>query len=614
MWNTQYRVAFTHLLAALLLSFARTSPVDHALSIQIVGQSSSDDVRIARAIVVGLKELYGAESSIELASVDATTSNSSPGEGKTEFHVAWGPELHQKQVMHSLDELRLFVRRRLVSERPLGCIPPHPTKDSVPILLGGVRAAGAEGMDAEEEEQEAGAADNYDLIVIGGGSGGLACAKEASRLGAKVACLDYVKPSQHGTAWGLGGTCVNVGCIPKKLMHQAAMLGKAAKDMASYGWSSFTSNHDWSTLISNVSDYIHSLNFKHNSDLWSLGIDYLNMKGQLDNDETAAARAPNEALSQHGRAVVVIASNMDAVDESIQRRILKGRAVVIAVGGRPRPLECEGGHLAISSDDLFSLPQHPGRTLVVGASYVALECAGFLTGIGCDVTVMARSILLRGFDQGCAEIVGQHMEKEGTRFVRPAVPNSIRRLPQQMGGRLQVNWTDPETQVEVSEEFDTVLSATGRVPETSSLGLTGAGISLSSSGKIIARGEQTTNPKVYAIGDCVEGNPELTPLAIAAGVRLARRLFGGHGPTAAAEVQGDNQHLKDPPDLFLTPTTIFTPLEYGCCGMTEEQAIRALGDENVEVYHAGFSPLEWKLKQDSVPAIPCYVKVRIVAD
>jgi pyruvate/2-oxoglutarate dehydrogenase complex dihydrolipoamide dehydrogenase (E3) component len=243
----------------------------------------------------------------------------------------------------------------------------------------------------------------YDLIVIGGGSGGLACSKEAALLGAKTVCLDYVKPSWQGTTWGLGGTCVNVGCIPKKLMHQAALLGEGLKDAKSYGWNvPGDITHDWAAMVGAVQDHIASLNFGYRVALREKGVVFENSLGSFVDSHT-----------------------IQCVDKKGKTKTITGRRIVIAVGGRPKPLDIPGGELAISSDDLFSLSAAPGKSLVIGASYVALECAGFLVGLGYDVTVLVRSILLRGFDQQCAELIGAYMVAHGTKLVRPVGYNQV---------------------------------------------------------------------------------------------------------------------------------------------------------------------------------------------
>ncbi len=326
---------------------------------------------------------------------------------------------------------------------------------------------------------------DYDLVVIGGGSGGLATSKEAAKYGAKVAVLDYVKPSPAGTTWGLGGTCVNVGCIPKKLMHQSALIGKIMEsDAQAFGWSFPNTGHpthSWSTMVANIQDYIHSLNFKYRVDLRDKKVKYENLLGKFIDPHTLECTNPKKGKPA---------------------KTITAKRFVIAVGGRPHALECEGAELAISSDDLFSLPKSPGKTLIVGASYVALECAGFLKGLGLPVDILVRSILLRGFDQDMAERIGTYMtEEEKIVLHRRCVPTKLEKLD---SGQIQVTWTDAsgEAPRDVSEIYDTVFNATGRYADLSALGLDSAGVKLSpKSGKILAVNEQTNVPHIYAIGD-----------------------------------------------------------------------------------------------------------------
>jgi len=247
---------------------------------------------------------------------------------------------------------------------------------------------------------------------------------------------------------------------------------------------------------------------------------------------------------------------------------------------------------ASPSDDLFSLQDPPGKTLIVGASYVALECAGFLTSFGFDTTVMVRSILLRGFDQQMAENIGAYMAKHGTKFIRPCVPASVEKLE---SGKLKVTYS--HNGVSESDEFDTVMLAIGREPETRKIGLDKAGVTLNSAGKIPTTHERTNVPHIYAIGDVILDVPsklglELTPVAIKAGVLLAKRLYGGS---------------TIPMNYKFVPTTIFTPLEYGAIGFSEEDAVAKFGADNVEVYHTFYKPLEWTVaeREDNT----CYLKV-----
>eukprot|EP01090_Pellita_catalonica_P014947 TRINITY_DN391_c0_g1_i3.p1 TRINITY_DN391_c0_g1~~TRINITY_DN391_c0_g1_i3.p1 ORF type:complete len:278 (+),score=57.01 TRINITY_DN391_c0_g1_i3:39-836(+) len=243
-----------------------------------------------------------------------------------------------------------------------------------------------------EEKKEEGRKYDYDFVVIGGGSGGLSAAKNAARLNAKVALFDFVRPTPIGTTWGLGGTCVNVGCIPKKLFHQAALLGDNVEDAKKYGWDVEKKGHNWSKLIDGILDHISSLNWGYRAQLTSDKVKYYN-----------------------ARARFVEPHKLECTDRAGDKFFVTGEKFLIAVGGRPSyPRNTPGAEKCITSDDLFSMEKAPGKTLVVGASYVALECAGFLAGLGYDTTVMVRSIFLRGFDQQIAEQIGKYMGEHGT--------------------------------------------------------------------------------------------------------------------------------------------------------------------------------------------------------
>lgn len=284
------------------------------------------------------------------------------------------------------------------------------------------------------------------------------------------------------------------------------------------------------------------------------------------------------------------AHTIECVDKKGKRTDITARRIVIAVGGRPKSLDIPGGDLAISSDDIFSLDRAPGKTLVIGASYVALECAGFLRGLGYDVSVMVRSILLRGFDQQCADAIGKHMEAQGVAFIRPAVPTAIEK---QADGRLKVTWMNADSGSSASETYDTVFAATGRTADTSKLNLGAAGVAVDKDGKIPVVGEQTSVPHVYAIGDVISGGLELTPVAIMAGRLLARRLYGG-------STQGM--------DYDKVPTAVFTPLEFGNCGLSEEAATAKFGADAIDVYHSAMTPLEWSVVE-ARPQNACYAKI-----
>ncbi|XP_043843649.1 thioredoxin reductase 2, mitochondrial isoform X2 [Dromiciops gliroides] len=410
----------------------------------------------------------------------------------------------------------------------------------------------------------------YDLLVIGGGSGGLACAKEAADFGKKVAILDYVVPSPRGTSWGLGGTCVNVGCIPKKLMHHSALLGSAIRDAHHYGWDvAPLAQHDWGQMAEAIQNHVKSLNWGYRVQLQERKVRYFNMLGSFVNEHTV------RGVTKAGKETVVTADH-----------------IVIATGGRPRyPDDVEGAQYGITSDDLFWLKKSPGKTLVVGASYVSLECAGFLTGLGLDATVMMRSIPLRGFDQQMALLVTDYMEAHGTKFLKHCTMKKLEKLED---NRLRATWTNHEEGREEASIFDTVMWAVGRVPETRSLNLEKVGVKLHpGSQKIMVNASEATSvAHIYAIGDITEGRPELTPTAILAGKLLARRLFS------------QSTELMDYDNV---PTTVFTPLEYGSVGLSEEEAEKRYGQENLEVYHAYYKPLEFTVAERD--SSQCYIKM-----
>ncbi|KAJ8606869.1 hypothetical protein CTAYLR_010260 [Chrysophaeum taylorii] len=394
----------------------------------------------------------------------------------------------------------------------------------------------------------------YDVVVIGGGSGGLACSQECARLGAKVAVVDFVKPSPAGSRWGLGGTCVNVGCIPKKLMHASALAGEAMRDdAAAFGWDVARRDVvDWGALRTSVQNHIKGLNFEYRVALREAGIDYLNRLAAFEDAHALEVR------NAKGETSTITAARF-----------------VVAVGGRPSALPCEGAEHAVDSDDIFSSKKPPGRTLCVGGGYVALECAGFLAGLGYPVTCMVRSVALRGFDRECVSKITDDAGRRGIAFQTGRVPTKIEKV----GDVLRVTDSTGDT-----AEYDTVLAAVGRRADAEGLRLEnvpGASESLDArTGKL--KDEQLPGaPHVYAIGDVLEGRPELTPVAIEAGRRLARRLFGGG--------------VDEPVDYDYVPTTVFTPLEFGTVGLTEDQARAECAD--LEVYVSEFAPLEHALSE-----------------
>lgn len=435
---------------------------------------------------------------------------------------------------------------------------PIPGLVAPPGVGAGVGAGAGAGAGSSEDAKAHGY--DYDLVVIGGGSGGLSCAKHAKELGAKVALLDFVKPSPQGSTWGLGGTCVNVGCIPKKLMHTAALLGEGPRDAKLFGWQvADATGHDWDALVTAVQDHIKSLNLAYLGELRTKDVTYLNCLGSFIDPHTV------DCVNKKGQHTSITAAN-----------------VVVAVGGRPKKLGIPGEELAITSDDLFSLDHPPGKTLCIGASYVSLECAGFLTGLGYDTSVMVRSVVLREFDQDCATQIREHMVHLGTRFLDACVPLSIEAVE----GRKRVHYKrvsqrgGAEAAEVLFEDFDTVLVAIGRYADLEGLALDKAGVAVGKDGKLECAGERTNVPHIYGIGDVLSGRPELTPVAIRAGRLLADRLFSDS---------------TEQMDYHKVPTTVFTPLEYGSIGYSEEVATSIFGEENIQIFSSKFVPLEWSI-------------------
>ncbi|CEF62126.1 Thioredoxin reductase 1, cytoplasmic [Strongyloides ratti] len=422
---------------------------------------------------------------------------------------------------------------------------------------------------------------DYDIIVIGGGSGGLAASKEAAACGKKVAVLDFVKPSPFGTTWGLGGTCVNVGCIPKKLMHQAALLGHSISDARKFGWSVPKDGIllDWVKMKDAIQDHIAGLNWNYKVQLREKDVKYINGYGEIT--------GPYEVT---------------ATDKKKKKTVLTADKILISVGLRPKYPDIEGAkEYGITSDDLFSLSYNPGKTLCVGASYVSLECAGFIKGIGNEADVMVRSILLRGFDQDMAERIRKQMTDEGIKFIS-AVPTKIEEIKPRSDdfpGLYKVYGVgvkDDGSKEEFVGEYNTVLFAIGREAKTFDIGIKNQNVLMNDNGKIVGLngGEQSVSvPYIYAIGDVLQGCPELTPVAIHAGRCLMRKLFNG-----TLEIT----------DYDKIPTTVFTPLEYGCCGLAEEDAIKIYGKDNVNVYHNVFTPLEYTVPEKKETK-HCYLKL-----
>ena len=375
---------------------------------------------------------------------------------------------------------------------------------------------------------------HYDLFVIGGGSGGVRCARIAASHGARVAIAEE-------RFWG--GTCVNVGCVPKKIMVQAAEYGAWAQDARGFGWKtpagSAPAVHDWAALIAAKDHEITRLN----------GV-YVRL---LENSGVKRYDA---------RAVFIDDHTLDVGGERIT-----AERIVIATGGTPAWPDIEGAGLGIVSDQAFYLPELPKRITLVGGGYIAVEFAGIFAGLGAEVDLLFRQHLpLRGFDQDIREALHQNLIDQGVR-VHPSV--LLHRLEELPDGCKRLHLTDGR-----SFDSDVVFFALGRTPKTDGLGLAAAGVAVTQTGAIAVDEEQATSqPHIFAIGD-VSNRMNLTPVAIAEGHRLADRLYS----------PGFKRNwIFDP-----VATAVFSTPPIGTCGMTEAQAAE---HGTVDVYIATFTPL-----------------------
>lgn len=370
---------------------------------------------------------------------------------------------------------------------------------------------------------------DYDLFVIGGGSGGVRGARIAASYGAKVVLAEEAR---------LGGTCVNVGCIPKKLFVYASHYAEAFEDARAYGWSPSAGDFDWRTLLANKDREITRLNGIYERILKRAGVEIVRGRAKLV--------GPHEV----------------AVGEARYRC----KHVLIAVGGKPRRPQIPGAELADTSNEAFAWTQLPKRVLIVGGGYIAVEFACILHGLGCEVRQIYRGpLFLRGFDDDVRAHLAEEMRKKG---IDLSFELNVEELEKTDGG-IRATFTD-ETQA----DYDAVLYAIGRVPMVDDLGLEDAGVRVTDKGAIVVDDySKTTCPTIYAVGD-VTDRVNLTPVALAEGMAVAATLFDGR-PTK--------------PDHENIPSAVFSQPEIGTVGLTEGEAHGRFGD--IDVYRSTFRPL-----------------------
>jgi len=378
---------------------------------------------------------------------------------------------------------------------------------------------------------------DFDLYVIGAGSGGVRAARFAAGFGAKVA----VAESRY-----LGGTCVNVGCVPKKLLVYGAHFAEDFEQSSGFGWSLGEANFDWTTLIANKDREINRLN----------GI-YRNL---LVNSGVTLHEAHAKIVGPH--------------EVEVNGERFTAKNILIATGGWPQIPEIPGHEHAISSNQAFFLKELPKRVLVVGGGYIAVEFAGIFHGLGANTTLLYRGdLFLRGFDGSVRKHLQEELTKRGMDLQFSA---DIARIDKQPDGSLKATLKDGRVL-----EADCVFYATGRRPMLDNLGLENTDVQLTDKGFIkVDEQYQTSEPSILALGDVI-GRVQLTPVALAEGMAVARRLF--------------KPEQYRPVDYKMIPTAVFSLPNIGTVGLTEEEA-REAGHE-VVIYESRFRPMKLTLTE-----------------
>ncbi|MBU1357804.1 MAG: glutathione-disulfide reductase [Gammaproteobacteria bacterium] len=374
---------------------------------------------------------------------------------------------------------------------------------------------------------------DFDLFVIGGGSGGVRAARMAAQRGARVALAECAE---------LGGTCVNVGCIPKKLYSYAAGYAESFEESAGYGWKIGEPHFDWATLKSRRADEIHRLNGVYRGLLDGAGVTLIQGWAQL--------------------------ADPHSVQVGEKRHTAKH--MLIATGGMPFVPDVAGREHVVVSDAMFDLDPFPKRLLVVGGGYIACEFASIFNGLGSEVIQVQRNAhLLNGFDDDVRQFLASEMRRAGIDIRLNSEVEMITRRPEglcAMLGRGQ------------RVDVDAILYATGRVPNTQGLGLEALGVKLDARGGVVVDAHYRSSvPSVFAVGD-VSTRQQLTPVALAEAMVVVDALFG----------KGQRQL-----DYEFTPTAVFTHPNIGTCGYTEAQARDKFGD--VTVFSSEFRALRHTL-------------------
>ena len=395
---------------------------------------------------------------------------------------------------------------------------------------------------------------HYDLLVIGAGSGGIATAARAAQHGATVAIFEKNIP---------GGTCVNVGCVPKKIMWYAAEIAEKIHKAKSYGFDITVNHHDWQTLIANREAYIKRIHGFYDRYLSGLKIDYIENEASFVNQNT------------------LVANNIKYT----------GKHILIAPGCEPTIPNIPGSALGIDSNGFFELTHAPKKVVVIGAGYIAVELAGVLQALGSETYLAVRKHApLRNFDPMLSEGLVEAMQTQGITLLTEHTPTQ---LTKQENNLLTASF---ESQPDVSN-IDCVIWAIGRSPVTKNLNLSAAGLDTNAQGYIDSdKFENTRIDNIYALGD-ITNKAALTPVAIAAGRRLAERLFNNK-----KELYLDYTNI---------PTVVFSHPPIGTIGLTEPEAVAKFGEEKIKIYQTKFNPMYEAITEKP---IACRIKLICAGD
>ena len=384
----------------------------------------------------------------------------------------------------------------------------------------------------------------FDYIVIGAGSGGIASARRAAEYNAHCAVIEHAQ---------LGGTCVNVGCVPKKVMWTTSRIAEMLHDAPDYGFAVEVGGFDWSAIKNSRDAYIRRLN-----DIYAKNLDSSNV----------------ERISGAGRFV-------DRNTIEVQGKRYSAPHVLIATGGRPSLPSMPGIEHAITSDGFFELERLPKKVAICGAGYIATEFAGVLHGLGSQVTmVLRKDLLLREFDSTVAETVMDEMKRGGIEFI---VNAQVERIDKQ-NGTLDLHLSNGN----VMNEVDECIFAIGRAPNSDNIALANAGLEPDERGFIRTDEFQNTSVDgIYAVGD-VTGRAALTPVAIAAGRKLSDRIFGGQSDARL--------------DYETIPSVVFSHPPIGTVGLSEQAARTQYGDD-IKIYQSSFKNMYYAVTERTSPTI-----------